>query len=104
MVQIKWTLQAKDNLKEIKEFISKDSIVYAQNTIKNIRIKTEILKSFLQIGREVPEYEDKTIRELIEGNYRIIYYTPNNKIAYILAVIHGAMDFTKITLVIPKKH
>ncbi len=102
MVQIKWTHQARQDLKEIKEFISKDSFVYAQNTIKNIRIKTEILKSFIQIGRQVPEYEDQKIRELIQGNYRIIYYAPNNKTAFILAVIHGARNLKKIKLNFPK--
>jgi toxin ParE1/3/4 len=40
-------------------------------------------------GRSVPEFEDNLIREIIEGQYRIIYYIKHGQID-VLAVIHGA--------------
>ena len=38
---------------------------------------------------EVPEYEDETIRELLEHPYRIIYRTGGPEVE-ILSVVHGA--------------
>ena len=73
MVRINWTLQAKDDLKNIADYISKDSVIYAKRQVIKIRKKTEILKTQIRIGKIVPEIEDPDIRELIEGNYRIIY-------------------------------
>jgi plasmid stabilization system protein ParE len=37
----------------------------------------------------VPEFRDTTIREVIEGPYRIIYQTTGSTL-FVLAVIHGA--------------
>jgi plasmid stabilization system protein ParE len=42
----------------------------------------------------VPEFEDKLIREVIEGPYRIIYYIKPEQID-VLAVIHGARLLTE---------
>jgi len=73
MVRINWTLQAKDDLKNIADYISKDSVIYAKRQVIKIRKRTEILKTQIRSGKIVPEIEDPDIRELIEGNYRIIY-------------------------------
>ena len=41
-------------------------------------------------GRIVPETNDKNIREIIKGNYRIIYFLSNDQAANILTVFHTA--------------
>jgi toxin ParE1/3/4 len=79
-------------LKEIFDHISKDSKRYAGNQVKRIKEKTVILKSRPQIGRVVPELEIKEIRELIEGNYRIIYRLMDENFIEILTVHHSARD------------
>jgi toxin ParE1/3/4 len=43
MVQIVWTRSAKKDLKQVSDYISKDSVKYAQNQIQCIYNKTEIL-------------------------------------------------------------
>jgi len=48
----------------------------------------EDLKSFPESGRIVPETENKSIRELIYGNYRLIYRLEEKKIS-VLTVRHG---------------
>lgn len=48
------------------------------------------LKSFARSGRVVPEFNTKWIRELIEGNYRIIYtINPDNGVS-IIRIHHSA--------------
>lgn len=44
-------------------------------------------------GEMVPEFGDATIREVIEGPYRLIYQTTDATV-YVLAVIHGARTLT----------
>ena len=78
MVQINWTLQATSDLKDIAEYISKDSKKYAKLQIVRIRFRTKILSSQIYSGKMVLEIGNQNIRELIEGNYRIIYKVVNN--------------------------
>lgn len=73
MVQINWTLQALNDLQNIAEYIAKDFNRYARLHILRIRQRSKILISQPYAGKLVPEIENQTVRELIEGNYRIIY-------------------------------
>jgi toxin ParE1/3/4 len=95
MVQINWTLQAKDDLKSIAEFIARDSVRYAKLQVVKIKSRTAVLKSHPQAGKVVMEMSDKRIRELIEGNYRIIYKIISKNCVDILTVHHSARDLTK---------
>lgn len=92
MVQINWTLQAKNDLKDIAEYISKDSIVYAKRQVFKIRLKTDILKYPNYTWRNVPEIQDENIREILEGNYRIIYKVVSKTRIDILTIHHAARD------------
>lgn len=92
MVRINWTFQAKNDLKDIADYISKDSKLYAKRQVLKIRNRTNILKSNIHSGRNVPEIQDKDIREIIEGNYRIIYRVINETRIDILTVHHSARD------------
>ncbi len=92
MVQINWTLQAKNDLKDIAEFISKDSIVYAKRQVFKIRLKTNILKYQNYTWKNVLEIQDENIREILEGNYRIIYKVVTKTRIDILTIHHAARD------------
>ena len=89
MVEIIWTSNALTDLSEIGEYIAKDSPRYAEITVSKLFHKVEILINHPKIGRIVPEAELESLRELIEGNYRIIYEIVNHKII-ILTVHHSA--------------
>jgi len=95
MVQINWTFQSKDDLKSIAEYISKDSKKYARLQIQRIRQRTKILNSQIYSGKMVSEMDKQNIRELIEGNYRIIYLIINDERIDILTVHHSARDLTR---------
>jgi len=71
--EIKWTLHALQDIESIAEFIAQDSEHFASIQIDKFFIRSQILEQFPLAGRMVPELGDEQIRELIEGNYRIIY-------------------------------
>jgi len=52
-----------------------------------------ILKTLPESGRVVPELGISQIRELIEGNYRIVYRLLSKELVEILTVHHSARDF-----------
>ena len=95
MVRINWTIQAKNDLKDIADYISKDSKLYAKRRVLKIRKQTNILKSQNYSGRMVPEYQNENIREIFEGNYRIIYRVVNESRIDILTVHHSSRDLQK---------
>lgn len=92
MVRIKWLKSAKTDLKEIYDFISLDSKRYARFQIEKIQNKTEILKTGMLTGKRVSEMDDDNVREIFEGNYRIIYRIISENEIHILLVHHGAKD------------
>ena len=91
MVNINIEIEAKADLKQIQEYISKDSIYYANKTINEIINKTEYLLMFPYMGRKIPEFDNINFRELIYKSYRILYKVNSN--IYILNVFHHSRDF-----------
>ena len=89
MVQVRWTPQAADDLDAIAEFISQDSPHYATLFVLNILQAVDRLSDFPMLGRVVPEIGSPAIREIILGNYRIIYRFQES-LAEILTVFHGS--------------
>ena len=73
MVKIIWTQLAIDDLKSIHGYIVTESNVYANRMIEKIITRVDQLERFPESGKIVPEFGQKSIRELIEGNYRIVY-------------------------------
>ncbi|MBK9982122.1 MAG: type II toxin-antitoxin system RelE/ParE family toxin [Saprospiraceae bacterium] len=94
MVRLIWTELASSELKEIYDYISNDSKLYAKRQVIRIRQKTMKLKTSKYIGRQVEEIGIPTIRELIEGNYRIIYKVMNDHEVAILTIHHSSRDLT----------
>lgn len=65
---------------------------YAEFFVDRLVEATDKLEEHPQIGRRVPEAEQRDdIRELIVQGYRIIYQTRPDDIQ-VLTVIHGARD------------
>ena len=89
MVKIIWLTDADKDLIQIYNYISKDSIYYAEKTIKEIVYTTENLLYFPYMGRKVSEMKNDRIREVSYKSYRIIYEISNNCI-YIHRVAHKA--------------
>ena len=96
MVEIKWTDFAIENLNDIGDYMEKDSFHYAEIVVNSLFDSTEILERHPLVGRIVPEFEDKNIRELISGSYRIVYRVLNENRIDILTVHHSARLFADL--------
>jgi addiction module RelE/StbE family toxin len=92
MVKLIWTDQAINDLGDIGDYIAENSEKYAKLTVKKLFERTDILKTFPHAGRVVPEKNEDNVRELIEGNYRIIYEIVSTAQINILTVYHSARD------------
>ena len=73
MLKVEWTNQALDKIEQISEFISLDSSSASTKWAELIFSKEKVLIDSPKIGRKVPEYNDESIREIIVGNYRLVY-------------------------------
>ncbi len=94
MVKVVWTQRALDDLKDIGDYISKDSFKYAKITLEKLVETESIIENYPLLGRFVPEINDKTIREIIKGNYRVIYQIRKETSIFILTVFHSARSLT----------
>jgi toxin ParE1/3/4 len=82
-----WAPRAIDRVAEIAAYIAEDNPVAAEKWIRDVFARTEQLALFPQSGRHLPETARKDLRELIWGNYRIIYRIRLAQVA-ILTVRH----------------
>jgi addiction module RelE/StbE family toxin len=90
MVKVIWTARSLKDLEEIAEYISKDSYTYAKLTLEKLIETAELITDNQLIGRIVPEIKQKNIREIITGNYRIIYHISSKDHISILTVHHSS--------------
>lgn len=84
-MKIFWSPVAVERLEDIYKYIAKDNISAAQKLAENIFNKVESILTNSERGRIVPEANRKEIRELFEGEYRIIYRIENKNI-FILTI------------------
>ena len=90
-MEIRFTREAKEQLRGIKMYIEVDSPQYAGIYLKRLTNRIKYLKEYPSIGRVVPEFGLKQIREIIHSPYRIIYRICDDRIE-ILTIIHSKMD------------
>ena len=90
MVKIIWTELSLSDLKEIFDYIAANSQRYAIITTNKIYQRVQILADNPYSGKIVDEFNKKSIRELIEGKYRIIYRIKNSSQIDILRIYHSA--------------
>lgn len=93
MAQVKWSNAAKMDLKQIFEYIARDSRQYGDKVIKDIIEKSENLLNFPRMGRSVPEMLDDNIREIIIYSYRLVYELVSDEEVQVIALIHSKRQF-----------
>jgi len=79
-VKIFWSPLAVERLEAIFEYISKDNRAAAQKLVYRIIKKVDSLSKLPERGRKVPEINREDIREVFEGEYRIIYRLSSKKV------------------------
>lgn len=73
MTLVRWTDQAVEDLRHIRKYIERDSPRYARLVAERLYDATQRLEMFPRSGRMVPEFGLEHVRELIVGEYRIVY-------------------------------
>lgn len=96
MAEIRWSLTAAADLRDIEEFVARDSPVYAVRLTDRIVEAVERLEAFPLSGRMVPEFERDDLREVILGSFRIVYLTQGESVT-VLRVVHGARDIVRLS-------
>jgi len=90
-----WTYEAVSDLEAIADYIGRDSAAYAAALVRKLLDAGNSLNTFSQKGRIVPETQRTTIRELIVGEYRLIYRIERVRIV-IVTIVHGRRDLRKL--------
>lgn len=89
MSRVVWTRQALEDVESIREYVARDSAHYARLLTERLVATVERLEVFPASGRVVPEVGDPALREIVEGNYRIVYRLTDD-VAEVVTVFHGA--------------
>jgi toxin ParE1/3/4 len=90
VVKIVLSKTARFDLKEIVDYIKRDSVKYAVLEKEKIKAAINNLPKHPLSGRIVPELNNKNLRELIFRNYRIIYEIVSEQQINILTIHHHA--------------
>lgn len=90
-----WKDEAKEDLRDILHYLSRSSSVYVENWSDDLAKKLNLLESFPEMGRKVPEKELTHLREVLIGNYRLLYIYLHDMIT-IIAVRHQASQLGKL--------
>jgi len=92
VTRIVWAPQAIEDVEAIRTYVARDSPHYADLVVERIVAAVALLESSPRSGRVVPEVGDESLREVIHGNYRIVYRLRHD-IIEIATVFHGARLF-----------
>ncbi|MFQ5825287.1 MAG: type II toxin-antitoxin system RelE/ParE family toxin [bacterium] len=87
-MKVIFSAMAKADLAEIVNFIAYDKPQAARKWSVSVRKSVSKLSDFPRMGRTVPEYGDETIREIIKGQYRIVYKIDDKKATIVILTIH----------------
>lgn len=72
-MDIIWSPLAENRLIEIAEYIAYDKPAVAIQWAESVFDATQELLNHPKLGRKVPEFNNEKYREILHGNYRIIY-------------------------------
>ena len=86
-MNIVWSAQARCDLHAIHDFISRDSIHYAQLQVDRLISRVERAAKMPSRGHPVHEFKESSLREVHEGNYRIIYAHESGEIQ-VVTIVH----------------
>jgi toxin ParE1/3/4 len=83
-----WTETARQDLLAIRRYIAADNPTAAKRWVERLRERARNALPAPLAGRKVPEFSRDDIRELIEGNYRIVYQVLADRLV-VLTVFEG---------------
>ena len=84
--------QSLEDIEEIRTKIAQSSEQSATRFVVRMFTGAERLEEFPELGRVVPRFNRRDVRELILGNYKLVYRLVGDDVE-ILAVLYGAREF-----------
>jgi plasmid stabilization system protein ParE len=90
--KVVWSPEAIEDVGLIAEYISRDSMFYAQSVVMKILEITQNIKDFPLTDRVAPELGNDKVRERFVYSYRLIYRIENQTML-VIAVVHGKRVF-----------
>ena len=82
-----WTEAASAALDDAIAFVAEDSASNAAALLERVLDAAASLSTLSDRGAPVPEINDRSVRQLLPGPYRLIYRAEENQVT-ILAVLH----------------
>lgn len=93
--RVRWADRAVADLEEIASYIAEDSPAAATRVVRRLRKAALSLAELSGRGRQVLELDLPDLRELLHGDYRLIYKIEREAIL-ILFVVHGSRDLNSL--------
>ena len=94
MAVINWSAEAKGDLADIVAYYEDRSPTYAEALVRQIYEAVGRLEQFPRLGRNVPELELESFRELIVAGYRVVYLLSEEEVN-VLVIAHSRQDLIK---------
>lgn len=83
---ISWTANALRHADDIRARLAAYDISVSRRWLQRLRRRVSLLAHMPRMGRTVPEFDDRELREVIEPPYRIIYHFDGHAL-FIAAVV-----------------
>ncbi len=93
--RVRWTAEAERWLREIHDYIARDSPAAATRIVRGIYDRAEALANFPDRGYRYEGRPDDPVRLLLYGHYRIAYRVTDEAVD-ILGIFHGALDLERL--------
>ncbi len=93
--KIIWSEHAREDLDAIFLSLLDFSESYAKEWITKVFSNLELLETFPEMGRMVPEKEVRFLREIIVWKYRVLYTYLNQEIT-VIRIVHSSRPLSKI--------
>ena len=87
-MKLRWSERSVNDLIAIQRYISQDNPQTAKKWIAKLRQRAKSTTETPLLGRIVPEFNQADIREVFQGNYRIVYKVKVDEIL-ILTLFEG---------------
>jgi toxin ParE1/3/4 len=90
-LRLKWSLTAQRDFDDITAFVGDNNPEAAYRLAEDLVARIRRLKEFPEMGSMVPEFKDRSLRQIIHRSYRIIYRFPDSRTELVIVRLwHGA--------------
>ena len=87
-----WAPSAVKDAGDIAEYVARDSADQAALLVARLIEATDRLAEFPESGRRIPELAHPDCREVLVGDYRVMYRLEGSEV-WITGIVHGARDW-----------